>query len=56
MIFEKVFGIATFYYGDAEPDHINGWQGGIRGHALKQSRQDVRGISDWGQSGPGRGD
>lgn len=29
-IIRKGFAVATFYYGDVEPDHIDGWKSGIR--------------------------
>ena len=30
LIIEKGFGVATFYYGDVEADHPDGWKNGIR--------------------------
>ena len=35
MILRRGYGIATFYYGDVEPDHINGWRDGIRGYVAE---------------------
>ena len=45
---ERGYGVATFYYGDVEPDHIEGWRDGIRGYALKLSGRTERGSRDWG--------
>ena len=45
---ERGFGVATFYYGDVEPDHIQGWRDGIRGYALKLAGRTERGPQDWG--------
>lgn len=33
-IIRKGFAVATFYYGDVEPDHADGWKSGIRGELL----------------------
>jgi len=48
---ERGFGVATFYYGDVEPDHIDGWRDGIRGYALKLAGKTERGSRDWGALG-----
>jgi hypothetical protein len=41
------FGIATFYYGDVEPDYAEGFSQGIRKFYLKPG-QSERGPEDWG--------
>ncbi len=41
------FGLATFYYGDVEPDYEDGFSQGIRRFYLKQG-QTERGPEDWG--------
>ena len=41
------FGVATFYYGDVDPDYIEGFSNGIRATYLK-SGQTVRAPDDWG--------
>jgi hypothetical protein len=41
------FGVATFYYGDVEPDYADGFSQGIRRFYLKQG-QTARGPEDWG--------
>jgi len=48
LIIEKGFGVATFYYGDVEEDHPDGWKNGIRaalspGGELSEFEDD-----DWG--------
>lgn len=48
---ERGYGVATFYYGDIEPDHIEGWRDGIRGYALKLAGRTERGPRDWGALG-----
>jgi hypothetical protein len=48
---ERGYGVATFYYGDVEPDHIDGWRDGIRGYALKLAGRTERGPSEWGALG-----
>jgi hypothetical protein len=51
LAIERGFGVATFYYGDVEPDHIEGWRDGIRGYALKLADRTERGPQDWGALG-----
>ncbi|WP_260706363.1 alpha/beta hydrolase family protein [Edaphobacter flagellatus] len=41
------FGVATFYYGDVEPDYAEGFAQGIRRFYLKPG-QTTRGPEDWG--------
>jgi hypothetical protein len=43
--------VATFYYGDVEPDHIEGWRDGIRGYALKLAGRTERAPDEWGALG-----
>ena len=45
------YGVATFYYGDVEPDHIEGWRDGIRGYALKCAGRTERDPNEWGALG-----
>ena len=33
LALRRGYGVATFYCGDVEPDHIEGWRDGIRGYA-----------------------
>ncbi len=41
------FGVATFYYGDVDPDFANGFKDGIRARYLKPGEAD-RAPDDWG--------
>jgi hypothetical protein len=48
---EQGYGVATFYYGEVEPDHLEGWRDGIRGYALKLAGRTERGPLEWGALG-----
>jgi len=48
---ERGYGVATFYYGDVEPDHIEGWRDGIRGYVLKRSGRTKPAPNEWGALG-----
>ena len=50
-ILQRGYGVATFYYGDVEPDHIEGWRDGIRGYALKLAGRTARAPDEWGALG-----
>ena len=41
------FGVATYYYGDIDPDYPEGFSNGIRAHYLKPG-QTERAADDWG--------
>jgi hypothetical protein len=41
------FGVATFYYGDVDPDYLTGFPNGIRARYLKPG-QTERAADDWG--------
>ena len=41
------FGVATFYYGDVDPDYLRGFPNGIRATYLKPG-QTERAADDWG--------
>jgi len=51
LVLSRGYGIATFYYGDVEPDHIEGWRDGIRGYALKLAGRTERARHEWGARG-----
>lgn len=47
-IIESSFGVATFYYGDVEPDHADGWKSGIRSQLLNLSGPKDFQPDSWG--------
>jgi hypothetical protein len=51
LALRRGYGVATFYYGDVEPDHIEGWRDGIRGYALKRAERTERAPDEWGALG-----
>jgi len=51
LALEHGYGVATFYYGDVEPDHIEGWRDGIRGYALKLAGRTKPVPNEWGALG-----
>lgn len=51
LILSRGYGVATFYYGDVEPDHLDGWKDGIRGYALKRQGRSKRPPDGWGALG-----
>ena len=51
LLLRRGYGVATFYYGDVEPDHIEGWRDGIRGYELKCAGRKMRRPDDWGALG-----
>ncbi len=51
LALNRGYGVATFYCGDVEPDHIDGWRDGIRGYALKLSERGERAPDEWGMLG-----
>lgn len=51
LALNRGYGVATFYYGDMEPDHIEGWRDGIRGYALKLAGRTERASNEWGALG-----
>jgi len=51
LALQRGYGVVTFYYGDVEPDHIEGWRDGIRGYVLKRSGREKQRVDDWGALG-----
>ena len=51
LILNRGYALATFYYGDMEPDHIDGWRDGIRGYALQFQGRNERADDEWGAPG-----
>ena len=48
LIIEKGFGVATFYYGDLEADHPDGWKNGIRAALSPGGESSEFADDDWG--------
>ena len=48
LIIEKGFGVATFYYGDVEEDHPDGWKNGIRAALSPGGESSGLEDDDWG--------
>ncbi len=48
---KRGYGIATFYYGEMEPDHLEGWRDGVRGYALRRAGRTQRKPQEWGALG-----
>jgi len=48
LIIEKGFGVATFYYGDVEADHPNGWKTGVRAALSPRGESSEFEGDDWG--------
>lgn len=42
------FGVATYYYGDVEPDHTDGWKDGLRAALSPQGAATEWKDGDWG--------
>ena len=51
LALKRGYGVATFYCGDVEPDHIEGWRDGIRGYALKLAGRTELAPNEWGMLG-----
>ena len=51
LALKRGYAVATFYYGDIEPDHLEGWRDGIRGYALKLAGRSQRAPDEWGALG-----
>lgn len=51
MILDQGFGVATYYYGDIEPDHADGWKEGLRAALSKDGANTEWKDGDWGAIG-----
>ncbi len=51
LALKRGYAVATYYYGDMEPDHINGWKTGLRGYLLRQAGRAEPASDDWGAIG-----
>lgn len=51
MILGQGFAVATYYYGDIEPDHADGWKEGLRAALSKDGANTEWKEGDWGAIG-----
>jgi hypothetical protein len=51
LALKRGYAVATFYYGDVEPDFKDGWQQGVRGYLRRQSGRSEPADDDWGAIG-----
>jgi hypothetical protein len=51
LAMKRGYAVATYYYGDLEPDHAEGWQSGLRGYLLRKAGRDAPASDDWGALG-----
>lgn len=47
-ILQRGYAVATAYYGDIEPDHVQGWKDGIRAALSPHGTNTVFAADDWG--------
>lgn len=48
LALERGYAVATYYYGDIEPDHREGWKTGLRGYLLTKAGRSDRAADEWG--------
>jgi hypothetical protein len=48
LALRRGYAVATYYYGDLEPDHAEGWKAGLRGYLLRKAERDVPADDEWG--------
>ena len=51
LALRRGYAVATYYYGDLEPDHPEGWRDGLRGYLLRREGRAARGPDEWGAIG-----
>ncbi|MBK8091205.1 MAG: acetylxylan esterase [Verrucomicrobiaceae bacterium] len=51
MILKSGFAVATVYYGDIEPDHVDGWKDSLRAAVSKEGAATVWKDGEWGAIG-----
>jgi hypothetical protein len=51
MILKRGYAVATYYYGDVEPDHEEGWKDGLRAAVSPAGAATVFKPEDWGAIG-----
>ncbi len=51
LALRRGYGVATYFYGDLEEDHAEGWRTGLRGYLRKQSDRTGAAPDEWGALG-----
>ena len=51
LALRRGYAVATYYYGDIEPDHPEGWRDGLRGYLMRKEGRTSRGPDEWGAIG-----
>jgi hypothetical protein len=51
LALKRGYAVATYFYGDLEPDHPDGWRDGLRGYLMKREGRTARGPDEWGAIG-----
>lgn len=51
LALRRGYAVATYYYGDLESDHPDGWRDGLRGYLMGKEGRTARGPDEWGAIG-----
>ncbi|MBI5766665.1 MAG: acetylxylan esterase [Verrucomicrobia bacterium] len=51
LALRRGYAVATYFYGDLEPDHLEGWRDGLRGYLMKKEGRTERAPDEWGAIG-----
>jgi hypothetical protein len=51
LALKRGFAVATFFYGDIEEDHAEGWRNGLRGYLTKKEGRTAATPEEWGALG-----
>ncbi|MBE7537825.1 MAG: hypothetical protein HS122_05380 [Opitutaceae bacterium] len=51
LALRRGYAVATYYYGELEPDQRDGWRTGLRGYLMKRAERTAREPDEWGAIG-----
>ncbi len=51
LLLRRGYAVATFFYGDVEEDHFDGWKNGLRGYVMRREGRTVARPDEWGALG-----
>lgn len=51
MALRRGYAVATFFYGDIEEDHFDGWKNGLRGYLIRREGRTGAKPDEWGALG-----